>query len=86
MYRLVSGNKVVGNFEKLLFTRYSPTGKCYVPCEKQDAEGVEAGGKSYSISGSEHYSQFDEVAVIDLDGEIVRSAELDYIRAMNNMV
>ena len=86
MYRLVSGNKVIGDFEKVLFTKYSDSGKCYVPCSRAEAEGVDAGGKCYSISGSPNYKQFEEVALLDIDGEIIRSAELDYIRAMSNMV
>ena len=38
------------------------------------------------IPNSPDYKEFSQVAVFELDGEIERSAELDYIRAMSNMV
>ena len=80
MYRLVSGDKVVGVFEKVRFTKANKENGCFVECNRV------AGGTVYAITNSPAYKGCDQVAVFDLDGEIERSAELDYIRAMSNMV
>lgn len=86
MYRLVSGDKVVGVFEKVRFTKANKENGCFVECDRGEAEGLVAGGTVYAITNSPAYKGCDQVAVFDLDGEIERSAELDYIRAMSNMV
>lgn len=86
MYRLVSGDKVVGVFEKVRFTKVNKESGCFVECDLEEADGLVAGGKVYAITNSPDYKEFSQVAVFELDGEIERSAELDYIRAMSNMV
>lgn len=86
MYRLVSGDKVVGVFENVRFTKVNKDNKCFVECERGEADGIVAGGKVYSITNSPDYKGYEQVAVFELDGEIERSAELDYMRVMSNMV
>lgn len=86
MYRLVSGDKVVGVFEKVCFTKVNKENGCFVECDRGEAEGIVAGGIVYAITNSPYYQGHDQVAVFELDGEIERSAELDYIRAMSNMI
>ena len=86
MYRLTLGDKIIGVFEKVTFTKRSPSSGCFISCSKSEADGVVADGKIYAITNSEDYKEYDHVAVEDIDGEIERSAELDYIRVMSNLV
>lgn len=86
MYKLMSNDELVGLFEKVVFTKKSPTSGCFVECNKNEADGIVADGKTYAITNSPDYEEYEQVAVFELDGEIERSAELDYIRAMSNLV
>lgn len=86
MYKLVSDNKVIGVFENVRFTKVNEANKCFVECSRDEADGLVAGGKIYAITNSPDYKEYEQVAIFELDGEIERSAELDYIRAMSNMI
>ena len=37
MYRLVSGDKVVGVFEKVRFTKVNKESGCFVECDREEA-------------------------------------------------
>lgn len=85
MYKLMSKDKLVGVYEKLVFTKRSPTSGCFVECPRDEADGIVADGNVYAITNSEDYKDFEQVAIFELDGEIERSAELDYMRMMADM-
>lgn len=86
MYRLESNGKLVGVFEKVIFTKKSESSGCFVECEKGEADGLVAGGNIYALTNAEDYQDYDQVSVAEVDGEIARSAELDYIRVMSNLI
>lgn len=85
MYRLMSDGKLVGDFEKITFNKVNPNSGCFIHCTKDEAEGLVAGDTIYSLTDSEHYQNFKRVAVFELDSEVERSAELDYLRVMANL-
>lgn len=86
MYKLISGDNVVGTFEKVVFTKKNPLSGCFVECKKDEASGLVAGGNIYAMTNSEDYKDYPKVAVCEYDGEVENSAELDYIRAMANLI
>lgn len=86
MYKLTQGNKTIGVFEKVIFTKKSPSSGCFISCSRGEADGIIAGGKTYAITNSEDYNEYDQVVVEDIDGDIEHSAELDYIRIMSNLI
>ena len=83
MYKLMSGDKLVGAFQKVVFVRKNTE---TIECIKGDAEAVVAGGITYAITNSEAYKDCEHVAVFELDSEVERTAELDYMRVMANLV
>jgi hypothetical protein len=86
MYRLISNGNVIGDYEKVVFTKKNQSNGCFVECSQGEADGVVAGGKVYAITNSDDYKDYEQVALLQLDGEVERSAELDYIRAMSGLV
>lgn len=86
MYRLMSGDKLVGAFQKVVFVRKNINTNTNVECPKSEAEAIVAGGVTYSISNSEAYADCEQVAVFELDSEVERTAELDYMRVMANLI
>lgn len=86
MYRLMSGDKLVGAFQKVVFVRKNTNTNTNIECAKGEAEAVVAGGITYAISNSEAYANCEQVAVFELDSEVERTAELDYMRVMANLV
>lgn len=86
MYRLVLNGTVIGNFANVVFTKKSPTSGCFIECNKGEADGIVANGQVYAITNSEDYKDYDQVSVFELDGEIERTAELDYMRIMANLI
>lgn len=85
MYKLVLNNSVIGPYETVIFTKKSKNGS-FVACDRSEADGIVAGGKVYAITNSVDYKDYDQVAVFELDGEVARSAELDYMRIMTGLV
>lgn len=86
MYKLMSGDKLVGVFQKVVFVRKNTETNTNVECSKGEAEAVVAGGTTYAISNSEAYTDCEQVAVFELDSEVERTAELDYMRVMANLI
>ena len=84
MYKLMSGDTLVGVFQKVVFVRKNINTN--VECPKSEAEAIVAGGVTYSISNSEAYADCEQVAVFELDSEVERTAELDYMRVMANLI
>ena len=86
MYRLMSGDTLVGVFQKVVFVRKNIDTNTNIECSKGEAEAIVAGGVTYSISNSEAYADCAQVAVFELDSEVERTAELDYMRVMANLI
>lgn len=86
MYRLKSGDKVIGTFAAITFVTRSSTSGCLVECDKGMADGVVAGGKVYAITNSDSFAEYEHVALFELDGEVERSAEIDYLKVMANLI
>ena len=86
MYKLMSGDKLVGAFQKVVFVRKNTETNTNIECIKGDAEAVVAGCITYAITNSEAYKDCEHVAVFELDSEVERTAELDYMRVMANLV
>ena len=73
MYKLMSGDKLIGVFQKVVFIR-------------KVTETIVAGGIVYAITNSTDYQDCEQVAVFELDSEVERTAELDYMRVMANLI
>ena len=73
MYKLMSGDKLIGVFQKVVFIR-------------KIADAIVAGGIVYAITNSTDYQDCEQVAVFELDSEVERTAELDYMRVMANLI
>ena len=86
MYKLMSGEKLVGVFQKVVFVRKVTETNASIECPKSEAEAIVAGGITYAIINSDNYKDCEQVAVFELDSEVERTAELDYMRLMANMV
>lgn len=86
MYKLMSGDKLVGVFQKVVFVRKVTETNTNIECPKGEAEAIVAGGVTYAITNSDNYKDCEQVAVFELDSEIERTAELDYMRVMANLV
>lgn len=86
MYKLMSGDTLVGVFQKVVFVRKNINTNTNVECPKSEAEAIVAGGVTYSISNSEAYADCEQIAVFELDSEVERTAELDYMRVMANLI
>lgn len=86
MYKLMSGNKLIGVFQKVIYVKKIAATGTSVECPKGEANGIVAGGVTYAITNSDEYKNCEQVAVFELDSEIERTAELDYMRAMANLV
>ena len=82
MYRLVLNGKPIGDFEKVVFTKVSPTSNCFISCSRGEADGVVAGGKVYALTNAEAYKDYDQVALFELDGDVETSAKLDFMKIM----
>ena len=74
MYKLMSGDKLIGVFQKVVFIR------------KVTETAIVAGGIVYAITNSTDYQDCEQVAVFELDSEVERTAELDYMRVMANLI
>lgn len=86
MYKLMSGDKLVGVFQKVVFVRKVTETNTNIECPKGEAEAIVAGGVTYAITNSDNYKDCEQVAVFELDSEVERTAELDYMRVMANLV
>ena len=86
MYKLMSGDKLVGTFQKVVFVRKVAATNTNVECPKGEADAIVAGGVTYAITNSADYQDCEQVAVFELDSEVERTAELDYMRVMENLV
>lgn len=86
MYKLMSGDKLVGVFQKVVFVRKKSATNTSIECSKGEADAIVAGGVTYSITNSDDYKNCEQVAVFELDSEVERTAELDYMRLMANLV
>lgn len=82
MYRLVLNGKPVGDFEKVVFTKASPTSGSFISCDREEADGVVAGGQVYALTDADAYKNYDQVALFELDGDVETSAKLDYMKVM----
>ena len=80
MYKLMSGDKLIGVFQKVIYVKKVAATNTSVECPKGEANGIVAGGVTYAITNSDDYKVF------ELDSEVERTAELDYMRLMANMV
>lgn len=86
MYRLISGDKLIGVFQKVIYVKKITATGTSIECSKGEADGIVAGGVTYAITNSDDYKDCEQVAVYELDSEIERTAELDYMRLMGNLV
>lgn len=86
MYRLMAGNELVGVFQKVIFVKKVASIGTFIECSRDEAEAIVAGGNTYAITNAEGYEDYEQVAVFELDSEIERTAELDYMRLMANLV
>ena len=86
MYKLMSGDKLIGVFQKVIYVKKVAATNTSVECPKGEANGIVAGGVTYAITNSDDYKDCEQVAVFELYSEVERTAELDYMRLMANMV
>lgn len=86
MYKLMSGEKLIGVFQKVVFVRKIVETNTSIECPKGEADAIVAGGVTYAITNSDDYKDCEQVAVFELDSEVERTAELDYMRLMANMI
>lgn len=85
MFRVTSNNKVVGDFEKVIFVKKSQANSL-IECTRSEADGIVAGGTVYALTNAEGFKEYDPATFDELDSEIEKSAELDYIRIMQGIV
>ena len=86
MYKLMSGDKLIGSLQNAVFIRKITETNTNVRCSKGEADAIVAGGVVYAITNSADYKDCERVAIFELDSEIERTAELDYIRVMENLI
>lgn len=86
MYRIMAGDKKIGDFENVVFTRKNPRTGCFVSCPRDEADGVFVNNTTYAITNSEEYKEYEQVAIIEVDSAMEQSAEMDYLRIMANLV
>ena len=86
MYRIMAGDKKIGDFENVVFTRQNPRTGCFVSCTRDEADGVFVNNTTYAITNSEEYKEYEQVAIIEVDSAMEQSAEMDYLRIMANLV
>ena len=82
MYKLMSGDKLIGVFQKVVFIRKIAETNTNIECPKGEADA----GIVYAITNSTDYQDCEQVAVFELDSEVERTAELDYMRVMANLI
>ena len=85
MYRIVLNGQPIGDYENVVFNKKSPTSDCMIPCKRDEADGVYAGGKVYALTDAEFYQGFDHVALFELDGNVEMNAKMDYMKVMYGM-
>lgn len=86
MYKLMSGDKLAGVFQKVIFVKKIADTGTSIECRRGEADGIAAGGVTYAITSSDDYKDCEQAAVFELDSEVERTAELDYMRVMANLV
>ena len=86
MYKLMSGDKLIGVLQKVVFIRKVTETNTNIECPKGEADAIVAGGIVYAITNSTDYQDCEQVAVFELDSEVERTAELDYMRVMANLI
>lgn len=85
MYRLMAGEKKIGDFENVVFTKKNPNTGCFIACTRDEADGVFVNNTTYALTNANDYKEYEHVALIEIDGAMEQSAEMDYFRVMANL-
>lgn len=86
MYRIMAGDKKIGDFENVVFTRKNPRTGSFIPCKRDEADGVFVNNTTYAITNSDEYKEYEHVAIVEVDSAMEQTAEMDYLRIMANLV